>query len=284
MGGKKRRACASTRWVNNASVGLPLGLFQQAPHVADCKQPSLRVVAGVGVIFADHRGDVVGAHHYVVVDGVLIGLHRREHIVGALVVPRLDEVVGVAFDVPEVDKVDAVAEPPDRLRKVDTHRGEVALAERDAVVLAVVAVEDTLVRLGAVDDSGNPAQRLPGRVVRMEAELHPSSLRDWRHLSQEVLQRVPDLLARDVDRRFRLASVHPVVRVRGHHRATAGLDVGLRACPADPDHPVVADDRDVELSTVPDKLLELLDVLVAPLLPEPDAVSQWDAPLDDTDV
>jgi len=78
------------------------------------------------------------------------------HVGGTLVVPRLDKAVGVAVDVAEVDEVDLLAEVADGLGDVRAHRGEVALAESDAVVLAVVDVEDAVVVLDAGDDAGTP--------------------------------------------------------------------------------------------------------------------------------
>lgn len=69
-----------------------------------------------------------------------------------------------------MDEVDPIAGSAYRLGDIYAHGGEVTLTERDPVVLAVVTVEDSLIGLGAINDTGDTTNRIRRWVVRVESE------------------------------------------------------------------------------------------------------------------
>jgi hypothetical protein len=116
------------------------------------------VVAGIRVVLAGHRRNVVRTHRDVVGDVLLVRLHRREHVGRTRVVPGLDEAVGVPLDVPKVNEGDILAEVPDCIRNVGVHRREVPLTERDRVRGAVDRIEHAVVGLDVGDDPRHPTE------------------------------------------------------------------------------------------------------------------------------
>ena len=238
-----------------------VALVEQAAHVADREQATAVPLA----VLAGHHGHVVRPRGAVEAD-LLVGVDTGGHVRGSVVVPRLDEALAVALHVPEVDERDVVAEPPDSIGDWLLHEREVALAETDAVVLTGVHIEDALVVLDGVDETGDAPCRGDRRVVGMERQRHPGLLGDGNDAVEEVLEVLPEAIFGDVGGRgvVGTALAEPVV--------VGGLDgppaVGHLGVPEDADgvlgpHPAVH--RDVQSAHVTQEVTDRIDLLVAPL-------------------
>jgi hypothetical protein len=83
---------------------------------------------------------------------------------------------------------------PDHGRQVVGHQGEVALAHRDAVVLAGHQIEGALERLNGAKDAPDAPDRRQGRVIGMERQFDLCLLRDRDHAVQKIREVFPQPL------------------------------------------------------------------------------------------
>ena len=124
----------------------------------------------------------------------VVGLDGCEHVRRPIVVKRFNKVVCRAANVAKVGEMNLVlfAEMADRIRDVDTHGREVALAEGDAVVFARHHVDSPLKIVDVTEEARDAPEWRERRIVGMEGQVDFRLLRDRNDPFQEVSIILPE--------------------------------------------------------------------------------------------